>query len=286
MNAVVWFWALAVNFIAYKNHYYHLPKSSQKRGPFVTHLQLIVSFGIYLGVALVLAPVFAKVVLRYLHNLNPEIVSLSLLFLTSLQFCSMLAIFLLLLTYFFNQDPTLLKQIWKDREFASAKPVELDFGLGALTWILSFPIVSILGDFLDKLLKFFFNYSPGDQTAVQFVKLASSSPMALILALLSVLILAPLIEEFLFRGILQNHLKKRLGAKSAILLSAFFFALFHFSLSQNLSNITLILSLFVLGGYLGFLYERQKSLWAPIGLHMTFNAISALRILLSPETLS
>ena len=60
------------------------------------------------------------------------------------------------------------------------------------------------------------------------------------------------------------------------------FALFHFSSLQGVGNVSLILTLLVFGGFLGFIYERQSSLFASIGLHMTFNVASTLRILISP----
>jgi len=153
------------------------------------------------------------------------------------------------------------------------------------TWLLSFPIVSVVSEVVDKFLQSAFGLKYYEQTAVKFVKAAMSSPLSLTFAILSILLLAPLVEEFLFRGGLQTFFKKRLGAKAAILLSSLCFALFHFSPSQGLGNIPLIVSLFILGGFLGFLYERQGSLWSSIGLHMTFNAISAFRIILLPELL-
>ncbi|MBI3211827.1 MAG: CPBP family intramembrane metalloprotease [Simkania negevensis] len=51
--------------------------------------------------------------------------------------------------------------------------------------------------------------------------------------------------------------------------------LFHLSSSQGVGNI----SLFIFALYLGFLYEKQCSLFASIALHMTFNSISVIRIL-------
>ncbi|GAF76601.1 unnamed protein product, partial [marine sediment metagenome] len=67
--------------------------------------------------------------------------------------------------------------------------------------------------------------------------------------------------------------------KGAILLSSFFFAAFHFSILQKWSNVTILVTLFVLSIFLGLLYERQKSLLSPIVLHSTFNFFSVLNLL-------
>ena len=105
----------------------------------------------------------------------------------------------------------------------------------------------------------------------------------LAVALFTILIAAPIIEEFLFRGCLMTYLKRYMPPKGAITLSALCFSLFHFAPSQGFGNISLVASLFVLALFLGFIYERQASLFASIGLHMTFNAVSTFRILFFPD---
>ena len=72
--------------------------------------------------------------------------------------------------------------------------------------------------------------------------------------------------------------------KKAIVFSALCFALFHYAPSQGMGNISLLATLFLFALFLGFIYERQASLFASIGLHMTFNAVSTFRILFFPES--
>jgi len=277
-------WAIAANWIAIKKGFYKLP-SAQKSAPLsVSLFQLLASFGIYLLLALVFAPLFARFVLGFIRKLQPDLFSLPSPVITGIYMGTMLIVLLLLQLFLYSQNSILYKKIWKNREHSPSRSIEFDWGLGISAWALSFPIVSILSDGIDKLLQKLVGYNHLEQTAVKFVKAAMSNPFSLVFVLVSTTVLAPLIEEFLFRGVLQTYLKKRLGAISAILLSAALFALFHFSPSQGWGNLSLLVSLFLLGGYLGFLYERQASLWAPIGLHMTFNVISALRIVFFPET--
>ncbi len=274
MLILVSIWAIAANWIACNKGFYHLPKQGDKTTPSISHLQLIVSFGLYF--------LFSYGAVAFLLMIAGSQSSITMI--TAVQFSVMVVLFLSLQSFFYNKDRTVWSIIWKDKSRAPNFPIGLDFLFGMFTWLLSFPIVTVVSDLLDKLLKTVFNFEHYEQNAVKFVQLAAKSPPALLFALFSVLVMAPLVEEFLFRGVLQTYFKKRLGAKSAILLSALLFAFFHFSIHQGLGNVSLISSLLILGGFLGFLYEKRGSLWAPIGLHVAFNVISAVRILFFPET--
>lgn len=277
-------WAVAANYIAWKKGFYRLPKSLFKKNPLVTGKDVGICFLIYLGIGLIVAPMLAKGILAHLHRINPAITTLSSTFLTAIQLLSMVTIFVLIQVRFYRDNRNVYSQLWKDKRTPKTPPIEFDIGTGAVTWFISFPIVSILGDLIEKLLQTLFSYSAYEQTAVKLIKVSADFPIALILALFSILIMAPLIEEFLFRGVLQTHLREKIGSKPAILLSSLLFALFHFSLSQGLGNVALMISLLFLGCFLGFLYEKYRSLWASISLHITFNTITAMRILIWPET--
>lgn len=282
MLAFLILWAVLINWLAYKKGFYRLPSDLKKEEHSPTTTQLLLSFGIYLVIALFLVPLFARFLLGTMQKMQPELTRMPIILLTGIQVCGMAINFYLLQLFLFKKDRPLYQKIWKNRERPPAHPIEGDLGLGLLAWFLSFPLVSILGEILDKILKSF-GLDGYEQTAVKFVKAAMGSPFSIFFVLVSVLIFAPLIEEYLFRGVLQTYCRKRLGSRSAVLISALCFALFHYAPTQGLGNIPLLLSLFLLGGYLGFLYERQGSLWAPIGLHMAFNTVSALRIFFFPE---
>lgn len=286
MIVLIWLWALVLNWIAYKKTFYTLPKIPVKSTPHVSFKELLIAFGIYLVLSLLILPIFARLLLQFLHKMNPDITSLPITLLTGMQFVTMLGVFLVLFSYFNGHAPDTLKKIWKNRERPPNAPIEQDLTIGLVAWFLSFPIVTIISEVTDNLMKAFFHLKDYEQAAVKFVKAAMSQPASLVFALFSILFLAPLVEEFLFRGVLQTYFKKRMGFKAALLISALAFALFHYSPSQGLGNVSLMVSLFILGGFLGFIYERQGSLWSPIALHMTFNAISALRIVFLPEALS
>lgn len=86
-------------------------------------------------------------------------------------------------------------------------------------------------------------------------------------ALLLIVIVAPLSEEILMRGILLPGFAARYGSTRAILLSALFFACAHGSLAR-------LPHTFLLGAVLGWLYVQTRSLWVSIGAHMFNNLIA------------
>lgn len=148
---------------------------------------------------------------------------------------------------------------------------------GSLAWFVCFPLVIAAGEIgwlgvyhsigLDVHL---------EQLAVKHLYEVSSYPVLFLFTIIAVVFLAPLVEEILFRGLLQSWLVQKVGVPAGIMTSSLVFSLFHFASSQGLANIILVASLFVLSCFLGFVYIRQRSLWASIGLHMTFNAISVI----------
>jgi membrane protease YdiL (CAAX protease family) len=103
----------------------------------------------------------------------------------------------------------------------------------------------------------------------------SDSPGIRVGIALSAVLIAPIVEEFLFRGLLQTALQQSGFIQSrwrVILLTAALFSVVHAGgvIWQAMPG------LFVLAIALGWLYERTGSLWPGIALHMTFNALNLL----------
>lgn len=144
-------------------------------------------------------------------------------------------------------------------------------------YVMALPLVAFANEIANWILYLF--YGPlelPDQLAVQFLKMTLGNPGYFFLATTTIVVLAPLIEETLFRGFLQSFLRKHLGARAAILIASLCFSMFHYSFAQGVSNLPIIASLFVLALFLGFLYERQGSLLASVSLHAIFNLISVV----------
>lgn len=85
---------------------------------------------------------------------------------------------------------------------------------------------------------------------------------------ISMLALTPAIcEELFFRGYIQRHFERSLGAWSGILVTGVVFGLYHLRLTQ-------VLPLSLLGIFLAYLAWRTGSLWVPIIVHFANNAFA------------
>jgi membrane protease YdiL (CAAX protease family) len=90
-----------------------------------------------------------------------------------------------------------------------------------------------------------------------------------VVTLVSVTVVAPLVEEVLYRGILQNTFRRLgYGPWSAVLITSGVFAVMHASVAEPHA----VVSLMVLSLGLGWAYERTGRLGAPVVMHMLFNA--------------
>ena len=74
----------------------------------------------------------------------------------------------------------------------------------------------------------------------------------------------PVGEELFFRGFLFRWMRNRLSFRTAVLMSALVFSVFHLIPIQAIM-------VFPLGVLNAWMYERSRSLWPPIVLHITNN---------------
>ena len=92
-------------------------------------------------------------------------------------------------------------------------------------------------------------------------------------ALLLTVVMAPLAEEFLCRGILLDAARAKGGAAYGLLFSALFFGVIHFYPAA-------VVNAFVMGLLLGFIYIRSNSLYIVVILHAFNNALAMLLLTL------
>jgi len=154
-----------------------------------------------------------------------------------------------------------------------------DIRLALFAWVLSFPLVLFLSQFFNYLLTEIFHVKEvPEQLAVYFLRMTFAQPLFFVLTMSTIVIFAPLIEEMLFRGFLQSFIRQHLGSKQAIGITSVLFAFFHYSSDQGIANLPIIVSLFALSLFIGFIYEKRGSLAAPIALHAIFNAINVINL--------
>lgn len=82
-------------------------------------------------------------------------------------------------------------------------------------------------------------------------------------------IVIPTVEELLFRGLIYQRARGIFSFPIALLLSSAIFGLFHGNVVQGIYA-------FVLGIIFGYAYEKFKSIWAPIILHVCANCLSVV----------
>lgn len=100
----------------------------------------------------------------------------------------------------------------------------------------------------------------------------SDSPNQAAVLLTSALIVAPLLEETIFRGLIQSALGETLGRHrrwTVVMVAALAFTLVHTNVPWQV-----LPSLFVLGVVLGWVYERTGSLLPGVVVHAGFNAVN------------
>jgi membrane protease YdiL (CAAX protease family) len=125
---------------------------------------------------------------------------------------------------------------------------------------------------LGKLGSAFLPTSPHNQChAIQ-----SDYGSALALGLLGVAVMAPVVEEILFRGVLFGWLRGRIPVPAAIVLSAAIFSLAHLGWMEW----SLLLPIFGIGCLLAGLYHYSRSLWPGILVHASINAVATLVVVL------
>lgn len=100
--------------------------------------------------------------------------------------------------------------------------------------------------------------------------LDAASPLAAFAAFLSFVVVAPITEELLFRGIILRGVRVALGARVAIALSSALFALSHFG------AVSAIAYALVAGIVLGAVVARTGSTLVSIALHAGVNAVPVL----------
>ena len=104
---------------------------------------------------------------------------------------------------------------------------------------------------------------------VSFLKFVLSEP--LILGVITTILIAPILEEFIFRGFLFSQLRITLGNWGAISLSSLAWTSLHFQY-----ELKILFILFVLGLFLGFLRWKSNSLFLVMALHAVNNLVALI----------
>jgi uncharacterized protein len=124
-----------------------------------------------------------------------------------------------------------------------------------------------------RILIQYLGFPDQQQDPVIWLAEAETLPLLVTMVVLTVVV-APVVEELLFRGCLYRFLKAKLSMAVALGLSGLLFALLHY-------NLLSLVPLFILGVVLAYAYERTGSIKVPILIHAIFNANTIILIVLT-----
>lgn len=106
-------------------------------------------------------------------------------------------------------------------------------------------------------------------------QLLQENPLRFPLMLISTAIITPLVEEFIFRGVIQQRLHGYFNPTTAIGLASVFFAAIHLVVLEG-SLMQMATYLAIVGGVgavWGYMYYKSENLLVPIILHGVYNGI-------------
>lgn len=92
---------------------------------------------------------------------------------------------------------------------------------------------------------------------------------SLMVQILCLGIVTPIMEEYIFRGLIFKRLRNRFSVRRAIVSSALFFGIYHGNLVQMIYGT-------LSGILLAYLYEKYGSLKAPTLAHMLMNTVACI----------
>jgi uncharacterized protein len=135
-----------------------------------------------------------------------------------------------------------------------------------LMWFL---ILILLSGLVETLRLFFGDNIPGFAKQIDHIPLFGNNLFGYISLFLSAFIIAPIVEEIIFRGFILQGLIKYLSPLSSVLITSLIFALLHFEFAS-------IIPLFIIGSMLGFIYLRKKSIWDCLIYHAINNGFALI----------
>jgi membrane protease YdiL (CAAX protease family) len=143
----------------------------------------------------------------------------------------------------------------------------LAVALAVATIAVVLPVAEVLNQ-LSLMVLGKFGWKPHEEEAVTLVAGAKALWMRIYLDVFAV-VLAPVAEEFIFRGVLYNFIKQLGSPRLALYGVSALFALIH-------GDAAIAVPLFILALALTWLYEKTDNLLAPILAHGLFNGANLI----------
>lgn len=153
----------------------------------------------------------------------------------------------------------------KDMGIRSRIMVAVPFGVGErLKTTAFFVVLSIL---LNQLIAWsgLYDLFPAYREIAEKIYYSGS----MVFAYLAVALLAPITEELIYRGLVYRRIRDYAGVRWAVFFSALIFGVIH-------GNAVQFIFAFIMGMALAAVYERYRTIWAPIVAHIAVNLFSCI----------
>lgn len=135
---------------------------------------------------------------------------------------------------------------------------------------IAFPLLPALGG-LSLVVRTALGQPPENpQIELLFPEGLSIAAGAVMVALVTFVV--PFVEEMVFRGVLLDAVRERIGPVGAVLVTSGLFGLMHVEPS-------IVVATTLLGGVLGVLRLRSDSIWPSVALHAANNGLAVVAIL-------
>jgi membrane protease YdiL (CAAX protease family) len=176
-----------------------------------------------------------------------------------------------LLVWLTRRHPTWPQIIGFPPRRALPKEIAIGAGLGLLVRLGAGIAAALVTSILEN--------ATGKTVSVPSQVRTGMSVPALFLFGLFAVIVAPITEELVFRGLLYRSIRARLGVVAGCILSAIPFGLIHFVPNQPWRDVlTLQLTMVATGIGLALVYERRKTVVANMAGHAAFNLLAVILI--------
>ncbi len=143
---------------------------------------------------------------------------------------------------------------------------------GGVVGVLAVPLVMAVGAVAKQQLTQFLGEVPAQPVVEAFIK--SDDPTFKIVTIVGVVVITPIFEELVYRGYLYGVTKKYSDRFFATLFSCLIFTVAHAGVITLLPIVTLAI-------FLVLAYELSGSLWVPILIHMLFNLVNVVGMLVA-----
>ncbi len=148
------------------------------------------------------------------------------------------------------------------------RPIKEGLFKSIIGWLMIMPLVLLIGWLMNEIIG-----DQGGSNPLLELVLGSDEFIPLFLLLITTVVLAPVFEELVFRGILLPVLVSKVGNAGGVLLSALIFALAHLSVGE-------LPPLFVLGIGLGLMRLSSGRLFPCALMHSLWNGVTFVSLLL------